>query len=78
MIMRVPYIRDPQAPTREEIHGPSSVRIADAEIDLSPWLTEETPDVGEPPSGWCPKDCDCGQPCAEFAGHQPPCMCFDG
>jgi hypothetical protein len=82
MIMWVPYIRDPQAPTQEEIHGPNSVQIANSvpiEVDfgMCPWMIDEPPaDIGEPPSGWCSKTCHCGQPCGEFDQHNGSCGCL--
>jgi len=33
-------------------------------------------DIGESPSGWCPKFCRCGEACGEFAGHRLPCACM--
>jgi len=61
---------DPKAPTREEF---------EAGLDLGAIPDIGTVvDIGEPPAGWCPLPCDCGQPCAEFVGHRPPCVCFDG
>lgn len=44
--------------------------------DLSPWLTDEPPDVGDPPAGWCDKTCRCGQPCGEFIDHNGLCACL--
>lgn len=75
MIMWVPYIWDPQAPTREEIHGPNSVRI-EVDFEMYPWMIDEPPaDIGEPPSGWCSGTCHCGQSCGEFDGHRGSCRC---
>lgn len=73
----VPNIRDPKAPTVDEINKSGSVRIDEADFTMSPWLDDEPPgDIGEPPSGWCPKSCRCGEACGEFAGHRPPCACM--
>lgn len=72
----VPNIRDPKAPTQEDINKPGSVRIGEADFTMSPWLDDEPPDdVGEPPTGWCDKKCSCGQPCGELIRHRDPCKC---
>jgi hypothetical protein len=60
-------IRDPKAPTREEIE-------AGLDLGTVPDIGMVV-DIGEPPAGWCPLLCECGRPCREFAGHRNPCDC---
>jgi hypothetical protein len=60
------HIRDPKAPTREEVETGTP-------IDLG--ALEGIGDVGEPPIDWCDERCDCGDLCREFVRHRGPCDC---